>query len=303
MSNEIGRTTTRRDVLRLLATGVGGGALMPSLLAACSSASDAKTGEASADSATGATAGLDRIGLQLYSVRTALEKDLEGTIAAIAAAGVTELEFAGYYGKDATWWKNTLTQHGLTAPAVHIPLPATDDGWDAPFAMANELGHQWAIMPFLTPGQRKTLDDWKGIVARLNVAAEKAKAAGLNFAYHNHDFEFATVDGTTPYELITSGTDASLVKLELDLYWTVKAGKDPLTIMSSMPGRVTCVHVKDAGPPPERAMLNVGEGTIDFKTIIATGRTMGLEHWFMEHDRPADPIAFVRASAAAMKKL
>ncbi len=296
MSEETARTTTRRHALRLMAAGMAGSVVLPSLLAAAQRARLA--GEATGDALR-----IERIGLQLYSVRTAMAKDLAGTIAAIAAAGVTELEFAGYYDKDAAWWKHTLKQHGLTAPSVHIPLPATDGGWDAPFAMAREIGHQWAIMPYLMPGQRTSLDDWKRVVARLNVAAEKAKAAGLEFAYHNHDFEFETVGGTTPYELITSGTDASLVKLELDLYWTVKAGKDPLTIMSSMPGRVTCVHVKDAGPLPERKMMNVGAGTIDFKTIIAKGRTIGLQHWFMEHDQPADPMAFVKASAAAMKTL
>jgi sugar phosphate isomerase/epimerase len=91
------------------------------------------------------------------------------------------------------------------------------------------------------------------------------------------------------------------VKLELDLYWAVKAGHDPLAIMKQHAGRVVCCHVKDAGPAPERTMRDVGAGTLDFKTLLAAGRGYGLRHWFIEHDQPADPLASVTASAAAMR--
>jgi len=292
MSEHNVRTTTRRDALRLLAAGVGGGALLPSLLAATSRDAESDTARR-----------IERIGLQLYSVRTAMAKDLDGTIAAIAAAGITELEFAGYYDKNPTWWTTTLKRHGLTAPSTHMGIPSTDAGWDPLLATAKAMGHDWVIMPYVMPTQYKTRDDWKRLADRLNIAAQKTNAAGMRFGYHNHDFEFIPIDGTTGYEILTSQTDKSSMKFELDIYWAVKAGKDPLQIMSSMPGRVTCVHVKDAGPLPRRDMLNVGAGTIDFKNIIARGRTMGLEHWFMEHDNPSDPLAFIKASASAMKKL
>jgi sugar phosphate isomerase/epimerase len=89
----------------------------------------------------------------------------------------------------------------------------------------------------------------------------------------------------------------------MDIYWTVKAEQDPLALMKRWPNRIVAVHVKDAGPAPERKMMDVGAGTIDFKTILATGRKQGLQHWFIEHDTPTDPIASITASAAALKKL
>ena len=297
MSDEFGQATTRREMLRLLAAGVATGTLLPSLLSASSRHDEM------VDGALVASRRIGRIGLQLYTVRDQLAKDIEGTIAAIAAAGVTELEFAGYYNKDAKWWKALLKKHRLTAPSGHMPLPPTDADWDKQFATAKAMGHQIVIMPFLTPDQRKTKDDWKRIADRLNIAGRKAKAAGLEFGYHNHDFEFAPIDGTTGWEIVTTQTDRSLVHLELDLYWATKAGQDPIALMQQWPGRVTCVHVKDIGPPPARDFADVGAGSIDFKTIIAKGRTMGLKHWFIERDVSPDPLASIRISAAAMKKL
>lgn len=284
---------SRRHVLQLLAAGVTGSAVLSTL-------AQSETRDHVREEGDGRRIG--RIGLQLYTVRSALSKDLEGTIAAIAAAGITELEFAGYYDKSPAWWADTMKKHGLTAPSTHEALPASDDGWTAIFDRAKSMGHEIVIVPFVGNDYRGSRDNWMRLAARLNTGAQKAKAAGLQFGYHNHDFEFTPVDGTTGYDIITSQTDTSLVKLELDLYWTVKAGHDPLEIMKANKGRVICCHVKDAGPPPERKMLDVGAGTIDFKTLLKKGRAYGLKHWFIEHDQPADPLASIRASAAAMRR-
>ena len=278
---------SRREVLQLLAAGVAGSALLPLLARAESSGFAAHRR-------------IGRIGLQLYTVRSALAKDIEGTIAAVAAAGITELEFAGYYNKSPAWWRELLKQHGLIAPSTHEALPATDSGWPAILDRANSMGHGIVIVPFVGNSYRGSRDNWLKLSERLDIGALKAKAAGLQFAYHNHDFEFAPVDGTTGYEILTSQTDKALVKLELDMYWAVKAGHDPLAIMTQHSGRVICCHVKDASAAPERTMLDVGAGTIDFKTLLAKGRTLGLQHWFIEHDQPTDPLASVKASAAAM---
>ena len=282
-------TLSRRDMLQLLASGVAGSALLPSL--ACAHSNDFAERRR-----------VGRIGLQLYTVRTALSNDVEGTIAAVAAAGITELEFAGYYDKSPTWWSELLKKHGLTAPATHEALPASDDGWSAILDRANAMGHKIVVVPFVGNNYRGTRDNWMKLAERLNTGAQQAKAAGLQFAYHNHDFEFAPVDGTTGYDILTAHTDTALVKLELDMYWAVKAGRDPLEIMTAHKGRVICCHVKDAGAAPERKMLDVGAGTIDYRTLLAKGRELGLEHWFIEHDRPVDPLASIRASAAAMLK-
>lgn len=282
-------TLSRRDVLRLLAAGVAGGTMMPHI--------------AQASTASMALPRIDRMGLQLYTVRSALAKDIEGTIAAIAKAGITELEFFNPFGKDVAWWNALLKKHNLTAPSSHEALPKTDDEWGPIFDRAHGMGHKLVVVPYVGDEYRGSKANWMKLADRLNKGAAKATAAGLQFAYHNHDFEFAPVEGTTGYDIITTNTDANAVKLEMDIYWTVKAGQDPLALMKRWPNRIVAVHVKDAGPAPERKMLEVGAGTIDFKTILATGRKQGLQHWFIEHDNPTDAIASITASAAALKKL
>lgn len=279
---------TRRDVLRLLAAGVAGGSLLPHI--------------AYAD-ATPSLPRIDRMGLQQYTVRRALAKDIEGTIAAIAKTGITELEFFDMFGKDVAWWSALLRKFNLAAPSTHEGLPKTDEEWGPIFDRAHGMGHTLVVVPSVGNEYRGSKANWMKLADRLDKGAAKARAAGLQFAYHNHDYEFAPVEGTTGYEILTTNTDAIAVKLEMDIYWTVKGGQDPLALMKRWPNRIVAVHVKDAGPAPERKMMDVGAGTIDFKTLLVTGRKQGLQHWFIEHDTPADPIASITASAAALKKL
>lgn len=291
------KPVTRRDVLRLLAAGVAGSQLVPLI---------ARAGDLPGDLPGARGAGprrIERVGLQLYTVRKALAKDLEGTIAAVAAAGVHELEFAGYYNKTPEWWRATMGKHGLTTPSTHIGMPATDAAWAPHFETARKMEHNWVIVPWMDRSTLKTADDWKRMADRLNTGGAMAEKANLNFGYHNHDFEFAPVEGTTGYELLMQHTDPKLVDFELDIYWAVKAGQDPIAMIDRWSGRYTCCHVKDAGPAPERAMMEVGAGTIDFRTIIEKGRPQGLRHWFIEHDNPADPMASVKASALAMGQI
>jgi sugar phosphate isomerase/epimerase len=286
---------SRRRLMQLLAGGVAGGAFWPQLVRG---ADDSGVDSEAAFN----TRRIDRIGLQLYTVRSALAKDLEGTLDAIAKAGITEVEFAGYYNKDASWWKSALAQHGLKAPSTHEGMPATDAEWAPIFERAKAIGHDFVIVPSPRVKVRTEKASWMEFAARLTAAAVMAKSAGLRFGYHNHDQEFRPVEDTTPFELLVTQTDSSLVHFELDLYWAVKAGQDPLAIMKRLGSRVRCVHVKDATAAPERTMVDVGAGTIDFRTILTQGRANGLQHWFIEHDNPADPIASITASAAAMKK-
>lgn len=276
---------SRREVLRYLAAGVAGSSLMPYI---ANAANDRR---------------IRNIGLQLYTVRSAMAKDLEGTLDAIAKAGITELEFAGYYNKDAAWWQAALKKRGFKAPSTHEGMPATDDGWDAIFQRATQMGHELVVVPSVSNEYRGTVEKVQKLCDRLNVGAEKASQYGLMFGYHNHDQEFAPMEGTSMWDVMTARTDAALVKLELDCYWATKAGKKPLDIINQWPGRIVAVHVKDATPAPELKMTEVGAGTIDYKSILATGRANGLQWWFIEHDMPADPIASITASAAAMKKL
>src|SRR6266576_470043 len=131
----------------------------------------------------------------------------------------------------------------------------------------------------------------------------EAKAAGLQFAYHNHDFEFAPLEGKLPYDVLLAETDPKLVQLEVDLYWITKGGQDPLAYFARWPGRFPMVHVKDSAGPPDHRIVEVGAGKIDFKKIFAQSDQAGIKHYFVEHDEPADAFASIRASCEYLKRL
>ena len=245
---------------------------------------------------------LSKIGVQLYSVRTLMEKDVEGTLAGVAGAGYTEVEFAGYFNKTPAEIKAMLDRHGLVAPSVHAGNIAPD-AWAQSLDAAHVIGHQFIVVPWIPEERRKTLDDWKRVAADFNRVGAAAKAAGIQMAYHNHDFEFPLVEGKVPYDVLLAETDPNLVKMEIDLYWITKAGQDPLNYFARMPGRVPMVHVKDGKGPPDWAMTEVGSGAIDWKRIFGKSGQAGIQHYFVEHDQPADPIASITASCAYLKKL
>jgi sugar phosphate isomerase/epimerase len=246
---------------------------------------------------------IDRIGLQLYTVRKSMAKDIDGTIAAVAKAGVREVEFAGYFNRSGAQWKALLAQHGLTAPSTHIGFPATNEEWKPQFDIANAIGHRWVVVPWVGNEFRGSTDAFKRLADRLNESGKLAKAAGLRMAYHNHDFEFAPIGNTNGYEVMMGALDPSLVDLELDLYWAVKAGQDPLAMFNRWPGRFQMCHLKDGGPAPARTMTEVGSGTINFDAMLSQAKKAGFKHWFIEHDEPSDDLASVIKSSSYLSKL
>lgn len=245
---------------------------------------------------------LKRIGLQLYTVRKAMQADVEGTIARVAATGYQEVEFAGYFGKSPTEIRAMLDRHGLSAPAVHVGSIAPDQ-WPTSLEAAATIGHRYVVVPWIPAEERATLDGWKRVAENYNRIAAEARAAGLQFAYHNHDFEFVPVEGRIPFDVLLESTDPQLVQLEIDLYWITKGGQDPLRYFQRWPGRVPLVHVKDSAGPPGHRMVDVGAGKIDFKKIFARREQAGIRHAFVEHDEPPDPFASIRASYEYLKGL
>jgi len=236
---------------------------------------------------------LDRIGLQLYTVRDLMKADMPGTIARVAAIGYNEVEFAGYFGRTPAEVRALLAQNHLTSPSTHLPYDSLDN-WQKTLDDSKAIGHQWVTLPWIPEEKRRTVDDWKGIAARFNTAAAQARATGLRFAYHNHDFELRPVGGVRPLDILLTETDPKLVDIEMDIYWVVFGGGDPLDYFKRFPGRFPLVHVKDSAGPPDNKMVDVGSGKIDFRTIFA--QASGIQHNFVEHDQPADPIATIRNS-------
>ena len=243
------------------------------------------------------------IGLQLYTVRKLMARDFDGTLAQVAATGYAEVEFAGYFGRTPAQVREALARHGLRAPSTHIALPADDDAWRRTLDEAKAIGHQWVTIAWLDAPLRSSPNDWKRVADKFNHLGALAKDAGLHFAYHNHDFEFAHVGGSTLFDTLLERTDRQLVGIEMDVYWVTKGGSDPLWYLRHYPGRFPMLHLKDVTAAPERRMVDVGAGTIDWAALLTLARDQGTSHDFVEHDEPADPLASIRASYSYLSRL
>ena len=268
-------------------------------------------GAAFAASALGASLGgsnafaqvrrVERPGLQLYTLWQAMAEDFEGPLARVAEMGYSEMEFAGYYGRDAATARETLDANGLVSPASHIQLNIIRENLAQEIDFAAALGQRFLVVPAL-PGNERSLDDYRRHAETLNNAGEQCRRSGLKMGYHNHDFEFEPTDGRIPYEILLEDTDPELVDMELDLFWIVHAGHDPLAWFAAHPGRFSMLHVKDR--TADGVMADVGSGAIDFATIFAQAQTAGIEHYFVEHDNPGgDGFASVANSVGHLREL
>lgn len=241
---------------------------------------------------------LERIGIQLYAVRREMQRDDEGTLRRLSEIGYREVEFAGYYGRSPEQTRAMLERHRLTAPSTHIAYDAIVTGWDRALDDARARGHRIVTIPWLPADARKSVSTWREVASRLNRAGEAARARGLGFAYHNHDFEFTRVDGVVPFELLIAETDPTLVDFQMDVFWLVKGGGDPLAYLRAHPARFSMLHIKDSSGPPEHRQVDVGAGTIDFAGILRldASQRRAIRHVFVEHDQPADAMAFAKTS-------
>lgn len=255
------------------------------------------------------------VGLQLYSLRGELPKDVKGILEKVAAAGFKEVETYGFSIKDQFWGltpielKKILDANGLKAPSGHYGLGNYLSDGDttelkAAIAAAKVLGSEYVTIPWLDAPIRKSAEDYKNIAKRINEAGKLCKAAGIRLAYHNHDFEFHKQGDTTGYEILLKGTDKKLVDFELDLYWVIRSGNDPLKLFKENPGRFTMWHVKDMDKANSALNAEVGTGSIDFKAIFAEAKLSGMKHFFVEHETnyKPNPLESVKASCAYIKK-
>ena len=285
----------RRDFLELLAT-------MP-LLAACASTPAAAPARAAAAGAAPSRAALAP-GVQLYTVRAPLGRDPDATLAALAAIGYREVETAGTAGRTARDFRALLDRHGLAAPSGHVGLAELRGRRERVFDDAATLGHRWLVCPWVEEAERD-LAGWRRVARDLNTVGAAARARGLRLAYHNHDFEFARIrgdrDGRTAFDLLAAECDPALVAFELDVFWAVAAGRDPLALLAQHGARIAMLHLKDRTAAGR--MTELGAGVIDYGAVLERARAGGLQHAFVEHDEPDDPIASVRASHAALRGL
>ncbi|HUO52258.1 MAG TPA: sugar phosphate isomerase/epimerase [Gemmatimonadaceae bacterium] len=254
-------------------------------------------------SALGRRAGdrIPAVGIQLYTVRALMAAQPERTLEALAGIGYREVELAGLYGMTAARMRALLDANGLAAPSAHLSLEALRDDWARTLDDARALGLRYVVCPWVNEEDR-TLDGYSRLAQQFNAIGERARAAGLQFAFHNHDFVNRPLpDGTVPYDLLLRACDPHLVQMEMDLYWMIAAGGDPTEYFARWPGRFPMLHVKDR--TLSGAMTDVGDGTIDFASILAAAHAAGVKHWFVEHDEPKDPLASARRSYAYLSRL
>jgi sugar phosphate isomerase/epimerase len=259
-------------------------------------------------------------GLQLYTVTSVIEDDLDGTLKKIAEIGYKELESAtsrkgGYYGLKAKEFAAKVKEYGLSWKAHHTtgaPRRSTGTppaGFVAPKNLqenyqevVNELAEGGVGYLVCSSTPIDTMESIKKSIETFNKTGEAARKAGINFAFHNHVKEFEKVDDKLPYDMFLSEVSADLMKMELDLAWVTKAGVDPLELFKKSPGRYPLWHVKDLDRVTQKP-VEVGAGYVDLKRIFADAKTAGLQHIFVEQDAAPQPLDNIAASLKNLQKL
>lgn len=254
-------------------------------------------------------------GIQLYAVKDSLAADPAATLRRVREIGFGEVETAGFAGLAAREFRRLLDDHGLACPSAHLDLSETS----AAFEQAHALGAHYAASGSLRPLVRgahtggMTLEEAHRTAELANRLAEQARRAGLQYVYHNHNFEFATQGGTIGYDVLLAETDPTLVQFEIDCGWMVVGGRDPRDYFRHYPQRFPMIHVKDflpaarsagtAGATSEYPGAELGRGTIDYRPIFAAAEKAGLRHYFAEQEGPFSRMSQLEAARQAFDYL
>ncbi len=252
---------------------------------------------------------LSDFGLQLYSVKEDMAKDVRGTIQKIAGFGYTQIEgFDGgkgiFWGMKNTEFKSFTSDLGLNFISSHAN---TYENLEMMAEKGAEIGMKYIINPYV--GSQKSMDDWKRIADDFNKQGEICKNSGLKFAYHNHGYSFDELEGQIPQDYLIENTDADLVDFEMDTYWVYTAGKDPLNYLDKYPGRFKLGHIKDkSGDLPfdeANGSTVIGTGIMDFQTIMRKGKDNGMDYFIVEQERfdNTNPLDAAQKNAEYMKKV
>jgi len=245
---------------------------------------------------------VSKIGIGLFTLREQLTADVRATITNVAKIGYNQVEtyygypgkyeVKGFWGLEAKDFNQLLKENKLSSPSGHYNTTAFLTSGDdkllkSYIEIANSIGQKYFVIPALPTDIRTngTLDDYKRIAGKFNIAGELCKDAGLKLAYHNHNFEFKDQgNGATGYQILLNETDRKLVGFELDIFWAVNAGLNPVDMFKKNPGRYKMFHVKDMDKNDKSIFAEVGSGRIDFKSIFAETKLAGLEYIFTEQD-------------------
>ncbi len=251
------------------------------------------------------------LGVQIYTVPDQFGKDPEATIKAIKDIGYKEIELVyGTLDKSVPLSK----KYGLAPVSIHLdsalvttgPKPNGDD-LSAAITKAKTAGAKYLVVPYVDPANRpKDAAGFSEFGKKLQAAGEQVTKAGLGFCYHNHAFEFAPLpDGKRPLDVMLEACDPNVVKLELDIFWVSITGSDPAATLKQYSGRVSLVHLKDKmkgaatalnESVPKETFVEIGSGAVDFPAVLAAAAAAKVEHYFVEQDQSADPLASLKKS-------
>ena len=306
-------TYDRRSFLKnsgLLASGIALAGI------GCAS-SGTREGSGTADS-TGAAAGaaasgasehaLGQFGLQLYTLRDDLPKDPKGVLKQAADFGYKQFEgFEGdkgmFWGMKNTEFKKYLDDLGVTMVSSHCN---TDEDFERKAAEASEIGMKYLLRPWVGP--QKTVDDYKEYADKFNKWGDVCKKHGIRFGYHNHGYAFKQIDGQYPQDIFMKNTNPDTVDFEMDIYWVITGGADPVEWLKKYPNRFRLCHIKDrrktATPADEDASVDVGTGSIDFKKILRVAQDNGMQYYIVEQERydNSTPLKSAQADADYLKR-
>jgi sugar phosphate isomerase/epimerase len=291
---------SRREFLRLSATGVLGAIVI--------SKSDWRTVGRSASELVVADLKTFGVGLQLYTIRDAMEKDVPGSLKKVSDIGYKYLELASYengkfYGYLPGDFKKMVNDLGMEIISSHAGVNPKGISNDEAKKMAEDhakLGAKYCMQPFIVDADRKSIAGYQRMVAEWNKVGKIMKEAGVQFGYHNHNFEFDTVEGKVPYfDVFLAEMDKDLMTMELDLFWTTKAGQNPVKLFKKYPGRFQLFHMKDMYTKEapffkteSKDFAPVGAGVINFKKILAAKEKAGMKYIFVEQDSTRDGKPF-----------
>ncbi|GIV30861.1 MAG: sugar phosphate isomerase [Saprospiraceae bacterium] len=301
----------RREFIRTTGMVAAGALVMPWWSCRQAAGGNEQQGaEADSTAMDAAPAGtLTAFGIQLYTLRSEMDKDPAKVLRQVASFGYKQVE--NYEGRKGLWWdmghkgmKSLCDELGLELIASHCNFT---QNFEEKAAQAAEVGMRYLIAPWVGP--QKSIDDFKRIAETFNKCGEVCKTNGLRFAYHNHDYSFKELEGQLPQDVLMQNTDPALVDFEMDIYWVVTAGADPVEWLKRYPNRFKLSHVKDRkkdAPPEEKdASCILGQGSIDFASILAVAKQQGMEYYIVEQERYDDSTPFdsAKADAAYMKSL
>lgn len=228
------------------------------------------------------------VGVQLYSFRDAMAKDAKGTLKRIADLGFKQIESARsdkghYYGLSASEMKKVCADLGMNLRSGHVAL---DENFDKTLNEAVASGQEYLICSSM-PSKGQTVDNYKKVADKFNKAGEQAQKVGVKFGYHNHGYEFDSVNGQVLYDVLLENTDPKFVYMELDLGWVIMAGKDPLDYFNKYSGRFQLWHLKDMDLSKKHS-VEFGKGGLDIESMIKHSKQSGLKYMFIEQEEYAD---------------